>query len=239
MKNSILIAFIFVCISATSQSNDSIKAASIDVDFSPTLTGEVFYEFVQYAGEQFFNKEWTKSDILLSNGELLTDKKIKYNGLLDEVIWFNTTSFSKVKLDKLSINEFWIKNSSVDKVHFKRLTISSIKDLKSTDLFAEVGVEGKLSFYIQHKIVGTGEEEYFMNGRYFLLTSLKEKPLYIIQLPSKEYVVIRKISRNAILKLFPDMKKDISKLIKDNSLTVKTQTDVVRLFELLNSKIFK
>ena len=239
MKNSILIAFIFVCISVVSQSNDSIKAASTDVDFSSALTGEVFYEFVQYAGEQFFNKEWTKSDILLSNGELLVDKKIKYNGLLDEVIWFNTTSFLKVKLDKLSINEFWIKNSPKEKVHFKRLSINSLPDIKSPDFFAEVGIEGKLSFYIQHKIVGTGEEEYFMNGRYYLLTSLKEKPLFFIQLPTNEYVLIRKISRNAILKLFPDLKKDISKLIKDNTLTIKTQSDVIQLFELMNSNFFK
>jgi hypothetical protein len=96
-----------------------------------------------------------------------------------------------------------------------------------------------LSFYIQHKIVGTGEEEYFMNGRYYLLTSLKEKPLFFIQLPTNEYVLIRKISRNAILKLFPDLKKDISKLIKDNTLTIKTQSDVIQLFELMNSKFFK
>jgi len=158
---------------------------------------------------------------------------LKYNGFLDEVIWMNTNNLRKFKLDKSSINDFWLKNSTTDIIHFKRINVTNTNN-PSTEIFVEVGIEGKLSLYIQHKIKIDGEEDFYLNGHNYLLKSIGPKPLYYINLQSNNFAMLDKINRINLLKLFPEHKIEIQKIMRLNHLNLKTPQDLIKLIDLLN-----
>ena len=231
MKYSIYILFLLICLSVNAQTNVS----TVDSAFLPKLTGKTFVEKKGYKGEQFFSKDWVIGDILLSTGVTIHDLKLKYNGLLDEVIWVNPSNFQQFVLDKSFIREFWLKNIMGHTIHFKRISVfDPLAASKRSDVFVEVEVEGKISLYIQHRIVVVGEENIFQNGALYLLESIGPGPLYYINSPSNTYSVMSKVSRRAFLRLFPEQKKDINKLLRDNHLKFKTESDFIQVVELLN-----
>ncbi|ADQ79184.1 hypothetical protein Palpr_1035 [Paludibacter propionicigenes WB4] len=234
MKHYINILLLLVCITANAQTNVIQIIPDIDSTFNSKLTGEYFYENTHYIGEQFFNKDWTEGDILLSNGTMIYKKSLKYSGLLDELIWLNSLNYGKFKLDKSSISEFWLKNISENDIHFKRINASDTSAIRRSDIFAEVKVEGKFSLYIQRKVSVIGSENVRNDNTLTSYDDLKNTPRYYIKLPSNQYLMLTKIRRRAFLRLFPEDKKAINKLIKDNHLKIKIESDFVKLIELMN-----
>lgn len=236
MKNSIFISLLLICISANAQTVILTNTLNVDSVFSSKLTGELFYENSKYIGEQYYNKDWVKGDILLSTGEMIYDKTLKYNGLFDELVWLNPYNFGKFKLDKSFISEFWLKNIQEANIHFKRLNVSDVTDTQLQDIFVEVKVEGKMSLYIQHKILVVGSEEIKKNNTLYSLDDIESRPRYYIKLPSNHYLMLTKVRRLAFLRLFPEKKKAISKIIRDNHLNIKIESDFVKAIDLINKE---
>jgi len=234
MKHYINILLLLICITANAQTNVIQTIPDIDSTFTSKLTGEYFYENTHYIGEQFFNKDWTEGDILLSNGTMIYKKSLKYNGLRDELIWLNSSNYGKFKLDKSSISEFWLKNISDHDIHFKRINVRDTSLTRQPDIFAEVKVEGKLSLYIQRKVSVIGSENVRTDNTVISYDDLKNSPRYYIKLPTNQYLMLTKLRRRAFLRLFPEDKKAINKIIKDNRLKVKVESDFVKLIELMN-----
>jgi len=234
MKRYIYLLFLLICISARAQTNVYQKVPDIDSTYSAKLTGDFFYESKQYIGEQYFNIDWWDGDILLSTGQKVYGKLLRYSGLFDELIWLNNSNYGKFKLDKLSVDEFWIKDKSEKDFHFKRINLSDTTSTHRLGIYVEVMVTGKLSLYIQRKISVVGYEDEYKNkilSRYY---DLKSTPIYYIKLPSNIYLTLNKQSRNALLKLFPKNKNELSKIIRDNRLNVRAEDDFVKIIELMN-----
>ena len=237
MKHFICISVLFICISTNAQINVRTIVPDVDSTFLPKLTGEFFYEGRQYVGDQYYNKDWVNGDILLSTGVMVYDKFLKYNGLFDELIWMNTTNFGIFKLDKTFVREFWLKNVLGSTIHFKQIDVSEANSSHKSDIFVEVGTEGKMSLYIQHKITVGGSENVSKNNILCSFDVLEATPRYYIKLPSASYFRMTKIRRRAFLKLFPEKKKAIGKIIRDNHLNISQESDFVKLIELMNEEI--
>jgi len=234
MKHSIYILFLFVCIASNAQTNVLQRIPDIDSTFSAELTGEFFFESKQYIGEQYFNNDWWDGDVLLSSGQRVNGKLLKYNGLFDELIWLNNSNYGKFKLDKLSVDEFWMRKKTGDTIHFKRINVGDTTSIHRMGIYTEVMVTGTLSLCIQRKISAVGYEDEYKNkvlGRYY---NLKSKPLYYIKLPENQYLLINKLSNTSFLKLFPDKKDALSKIIRDNHFNAKNENEFVKLIELIN-----
>ena len=234
MKHYINILLLLICTSANAQTNVAQKIPDIDSTFTSKLTGEFYYENTHFIGDQFFNKDWADGDILLSNGVMIYHKSLKYNGMIDELIWLNSSNFGKFKLDRSSVSEFWLKNILEHDIHFKRINVSDTSVIHRSDIFAEVKVEGKFSLYIQRRVSVNGYESVKIENDSYGFNVLKNTPRYYIKLPSNHYLMLTKIRRRAFLKLFPENKKAITKIIRDNRLNVKIESDFVKLIELMN-----
>lgn len=238
MKYAPYLLFLMMSISINAQSNLITKSYDEDTIFSPKLTGEVFYENKQYVGEQYFISDWVKGDILLKTGSIVYNKSIKYNGLFDEVIWLNTSNFSKYKLDKSFITDFWLKKIQGDTIHFKRINADETNGNHPTDIFVQVGIEGKVSLYIQHKIRIVSEDYMYHNDKLFYYNNIANRPLYFIRLPSTGLTCLNRIHKRTFLKLFPEQRKRIGKLLKDHHLNFKTENDLIKVIGLLNQEVF-
>ena len=225
-----------ICFSIKAQTNVVQKVPEVDSIFSAKLTGEFFYENKNYIGEQFFNKDWDEGNILLSTGEMIYGKYLKYNGLLDELIWLNTSNFGQFKLDKSYINEFWFKNLPESDLHFKRINVDDTSSIHIRDIFVQVKAEGKISLYIQRKISIIESVDVTKNNADYRYQKLETKPGYYIKLPSNQYFVLTKVRRIAFIRLFPEKKKSINKIIRENHLNIRKEDDFTKLIELMNEK---
>jgi len=238
MRHYIYFSFLLICMTINAQTNDTTRISRVDSIFSPKLTGEAFFDDKHFVGDQYFNKDWSKGNILLSTGSLVHCEKIKYNGLFDEVIWTNTSNYGKFKVDKSFIREFWIKNALDSIIHFKKINVSDPASVHQSCVFAEVGVEGKLSLYIQRKISVLSTENKYVENKLCCFENIGDTPLYYLKLASNRYALLRKIRQRTFLKLFPEQKTAIAKVLKENHLNFKSENDFVKAIDLLNEKVF-
>ena len=237
MKHCLYFSFLLFFMSIHAQSNVTNNVQGADSIFSTKLTGESFLE-KKYKGEPYFYKNWVKGDILLTNGVTIYNENIKYNGLLDQLIWLNPYSSGKIIIDKLSVTDFWLKNVEGVTTHFKRIKVDQPTFGYSSDIFVQVAVEGKISLYIQRKVLVFGSENYYLDSKLFSIDLVESNPLYYIKLPSNRYCAMTDIRRRAFLKLFPDQKKVIDKAIKTNHLNFKNEDSFTKIIEMLNKEVF-
>jgi hypothetical protein len=239
MKHAILVALLMFCIPAFGRASFPVGVSTVDSVFEPKLTGETFTDYKQFKGNQFFTDDWMESDIRLVTGQLVHKKNIKYNGLLDQVVWLNPVNSGEYMLDKLSVDEFWYRNIMGEPVHFRRISTTDSKTGQRLDVFAETVVEGKVSIYIQRRIIKKGVENINdKDNKTYSIDVLGPKPVYYIKLPSGTYFVTGKITRHSFLKLFPDQRKAISKLLNKNHLNFRSESAVIKTIELLNRELF-
>jgi hypothetical protein len=234
MKHYIFIILLLIYKSVDAQ---TIKPIETDSLFSTKLTGETYLEYRGYNGNQYYYTDWVDSDILLSTGEKVFNKKLKYNGLLDEVIWLNTSIPGLFQLDKEFICDFWLKRSTDKPNHFKLMNVNdTIKNHKS-DIFAEVIVEGKVSLYIHRQISVVDVQSIMRDNKLYPYKTIAPTPIYYIKLPTNKFTKLIKLSRISILKVFPDQKKKIRKLIRENHLDMRTENGLKEMIELMNDGI--
>ena len=237
MKHYINILFLFICISTNAQMNVVQIVPEIDSTFSSKLMGDVFYENRNYVGSQFFNSDWWEGDILLSSGEMVNGKHLKYNGLLDELIWLNTRNLGKFKLDKSFVAEFWLRNTLGTNYHFKQIKVGDAKDIQQQSFFAEVKVEGELSLYIYHKISVVGSVNVRKDNVLLNYNNLENERIYYIKQPSDSFIALHKIRRQSFVSHFPQKAKTINRIIKANDLNIKLEDDFIRLIRLMNIEL--
>ncbi len=233
MKKALILSFIFISVSAVCQTNIVSKTPLIDTTFSVKLTGSFFIERKQFVGQQYYNQDWATGDILLNTGEKLMGISLKYNGLYDDLIWLNTFNYGIFKLDKPTIKEFWLKTGNGLVHHFKQLKINIIQD-SIKNVFAEILMDKTVSFFVQRKIEVQGLQYVTVNKIRQKYDNLVVSPVYYFKLPSNQYVSIERPNRKKVLNIFPENKKDIAKIITDNHLNLKRESDLVRLVELMN-----
>lgn len=236
MKHAIIcFAFLLIGFSMNAQNMDTAKAAKVDSAFSPKLTGEAYIQEMDLSGKPFFNDNWLKSDILLSTGEMVYGVKLKYNGYLDEVVWMNSSNLDIFKLDKSYIRDFWMRNdTSATAIHFRQINVNDSSASLQPDMFAQVAIEGKTSLFIQRKVSHMVDEIANTGGRNYYRKVLEPTPMYYIKLPSNNYIKMGKLNRRSFLKLFPEQKKAISKLIKGNHLNLKSESGLIKTIDLMN-----
>ena len=211
---------------------------ALDSIFEPKLTGEAYFAKSGLVGSQFFNDEWAESDLLLKTGETVFNKLLRYNGLTDEVIWLTPENFKQVKLDKFAIDKFVLKNYHGKQVYFKRINTKQPLISDSTDIFAEVGIEGNLSLYIHRKIEIVGSVNMDNKGANYTYEVIDPAPKYYLKLSSNRYISFPRINRRLFLKLFPEQKQAIRKLLRQNHQSLETENDLFKVVALLNKESF-
>lgn len=226
MKHLFLLALLWMGVSLYAQDADSI--------FSPKLTGEIYNTEPKYLGDLFFNNHWTESTILLTSGEKVYGEKMKYNGYLDEVVWYNNTNFTPFILDKDYISEFWTTDSLHVPVHFKRLLVSDSTGRRPKDIYVQVALEGATSLYIQRRVITLPDE--VVSGAFGLYAkkSYGQAPIYYIKMPSGQFLSLRRISRKGFLNLFPEQKETLVQLIRRNGIKLKTEQALIQVIRLMN-----
>lgn len=237
MKSILYILFLSSTVSLSAQQVDQQSKLLTEPAFELRLTGESFTAPTGYMGKQYFKHEWFEGRILLTNGELVANKQLQYSGLVDELIWRNSANQRTFKLDKFSVDEFWLEERKDSSYHFKRINTVESRTGFPTDIFAEVALEGRFSLYIYRRINVTDIVIRKDKEADFYFKRIEPQPEYYLKQPSGKYVSVKKANQSSFLQLFPDEKKDIRKLLRENDLYISNEQDLIGAIELLNKKL--
>jgi hypothetical protein len=230
MKLNLLLPYVMLLVSV----NLCGQNASLDSLFEPRLCGSIYQISPGFKGSQFYNKEWADADILLSDGELVGNKLLRYNGFIDEVIWKNNVDQTEVKLEKHFISDFTFKNYQGKSIRFKRIQAKLPGIADSAEIFAEVLAESKSSCYAYRKIVVEGYDLKTVNGLTYISDNLVAQPQYFLVLPDKQIVVFRRISKHSILNILPEKYRVSAKnILQKNHLSLKDEEDLKKFTTLM------
>ncbi len=201
------------------------------------LTGELYTPDFIIDGTTYFNSEWLPGDIYLSNGEVVRNKLIKYNGLIDELLWKEPKSGSIIKLDKEAIMQFHFLNLNRDStIYFRKTKIKKNVLADSSEVFEQVLYEGSLSLFVLHAYKTAGTELIRKNGVLFEKNVYTEEPTYFLRLRNNKAVGFNNLNRKNLYTFLPDKKDQIKRFFKQIKQTkIQTYPDIIMLMKFLNS----
>ena len=203
----------------------------------PSLPGELYAPDLYPDISTYFNNYWLEGDILLSDGNIKRAGGIKYNGLLDELLWLEPLSNQIIKLDKEAILQFHFLNLQGDtSIYFRKLKVKRAGLNDSIEIFAQELVRGDLSLYVLHSFYLARKVAVRQNNSYILKDIYEEEPVYYISYLNNKVVGYKTISRKSIYAIAPDKKDKIREyLSKSNSGTIKTIPEMISLIQFINS----
>jgi hypothetical protein len=214
----------------------AIYSQSINLDsiFEPKLRGEIFNLQKSVDGNQFYSSEWIMSNIRLSSGEIVFNKQLKYNILLDEIIWLKPNGFEQVKLEKHFINQINFKNYKGKDVCFKRIHAKLPPMVDSTDIFVEILLEKAASLYVYRTVRMEGIVNN-VNGIDLYLDKIVPDPSYILVLPDKQTSIFKKIRKRSFIKALPEKyRNSVKDIIQQNHLAIRSENDLSKVVGLIN-----
>jgi hypothetical protein len=224
MMKGILYIVLIVCCTATY--GQSINMDSI---FDPPLRGETFLKKTGTEGRQFYNDDWVLGDIKLCSGETVFNKQLKYNVLLDEVIWLQAGTFRQVKLEKHFIIEFSLKEKQGRVIIFKKIRVKLPTMNDSADIFVEVLAEKATSLYV-FRSVRVEETSNIVNGVQTYVGNIVPQPQYIVKLPDQQTITFKRIKKKVIINALPEKYRNTVKATtQQNHLSIRTEEDLTKL----------
>jgi len=222
MKTKLIFIYTIVLIFTfhSLQGQKSFSIDNIDIKSSELcLTGELFTPNQSTDAATYFNSDWVPGDIYLSNGEVVRNKLIKYNGLLNELFWNEPRSKNVIKLDKEPIVQFHFQNLNGDtSIYFRKIRVKKNVLSDSSYVFGEVIYDKVNSLYILHTFNIKGTEIVRTNGTTFEKINYEEIPVYVFMFTNHKTFVTRSLSRRSLYSFCPEKKDRINEFLKENKL---------------------
>lgn len=131
----------------------------------------------RYVGANFkgmqkqFNDDWHYGDILLSDGKIIKNQRIRLNNFLNELLWLRETDYKIGILIKESINEFIIysEGETTDKIFTKIKFPESLLE-NEKEIFVQVLVESEDTIICHRKFNKVGQlDDYSLTNQYYLI----------------------------------------------------------------------
>lgn len=222
----------------------NVQSLSGQVDCYFNVTDKSTYER-ELSGELFaptldsitwFTQDWVYGDIFLSDGEIIRDKQIKYNGLLDELFWLEPKSGKTIKLDKEGILKFHFLNLDGDtSVYFRKLKLKQDILTDSREVFVQEIYNGKLSLFVLHTFHVERKEIFANNNVYFEREIYLEKPEYFLNFTNKRTVAVKSLTWKNLCIFIPDKKEQIKQFFKlARKVKIESYTHMILLMKFLN-----
>jgi hypothetical protein len=208
-----------------------------EINSEPLLSGEIFSPASSPDIVTYFNKNWLTGDIWLTDGSIIRNKKIRYNGLLDELFWLEQESNKTIKLDKEAIVRFHFQNIMGDtSVYFRRLKVKRNILADSTEIYGQEVYQGDLSLFVLHTFYLAGKEEIQLNNSYILKDIYKEDPVYYIKYLNNKVGGFKNFSRKRLYEFLPGKKDQIKRFFKENNPgKMNINPKLIKLMQFLNS----
>ena len=198
----LFIALLFLVSTARAQTVD--RNEIIRDMGEPVLFGEIYAQQPQVHGTPFFNEEWSKGDIYLANGTVASGKMLKYNGLTDQLHWYDGSRNTTVILDGAPIQGFSIEDpQGGDRLVFRKTERGHPVDDTGPGIFLQLLYDGDFSLYVHRKVEERGRRVAHRNDRRVELPNLEAHPVYFVDVPGEGLVEVRQMRKSFLYGLVP------------------------------------
>jgi hypothetical protein len=202
------------------------------------LSGEVFQSGQASVGSQYFYEEWLEGDVLLKSGQLVERKMLRYNGLLDELIWMPAPTRSQVRVDKNMVAQFsFTLPGERETVVFENITIRTRFQSSGINIFAQVLYKGDISLYSYRKIKKEDDLARRTDRGVYHIPVLEPDPIYYIVFQDHEALELRKLNNRSLLRLFPEHKREIREILRGNEIRMRSEKDAVQAVKAIGGLI--
>ncbi len=174
------------------------------------LSGEIYTYTLNTKDSQHYVDYWSQGEVLLTNGEVVTDQLLMYNGYLDELIWLHPATYNTIRVDKNLVASFrlFIAYPS-DTVEFRHITYRYWFQPSPVSAFVTPLHTGNFSLMLQHSIRKSGERaEYTQEGRSIRIL-LKAAPAYFIVAADGKSYPVAAFNRRTFDQIFPDNREEV------------------------------
>lgn len=196
------------------------------------LSGDVFSFGMISSGSQYFYDEWLSGEVLLTNGESVSARFLRYNGYLDELIWLPSTSRMPVRVDKGLVRSFSLDMPGhAGPVVFENLALRPAFMSQGIDFFAQRLYVGDLTLLVRREVVRDGRMSRTDGGKIYQITRLKKRPVYCVVMPGHEVFTMRKIRHRFFEDLFPERRRELREVLRHHRIRVRTEADLIRAVE--------
>lgn len=170
----------------------------------PVLFGEIYTQQPQVHGTPFFNEEWSRGNIYLANGAVAAGKMLKYNGLTDQLHWFDGSRNATIILDKAPITGFSMEDPhSSDQLVFRNTAQGPSIEGGGRGTFLQLLYDGDFSLYVHRKVEERGRRVVHRNDRRVEVPNLEAHPVYYADVPGVGLVEVRRMRKSFLYGLVP------------------------------------
>lgn len=222
MKHIIIILILvlyFLDYSNAQQQYCNCSSADQKEIFKEKLAGRDFNDFYRHDNLQFFNS-WTPGTIITDQGKSIQNIYLRYNRLLDELLWLRQSDYMTIVLEKEMIDHFFINDAEGSEVLFEQIQLPSVLGGESKNVFLQVLYKGMISLYVQRKAEVLKSNNELITGNFYYLNRGEDWKRF-------------KANRLSFMRLFEKEEKSvIRKLRREYGLSLKDEQDIRELIGL-------
>jgi hypothetical protein len=226
MKQLIFVLFIFSSIIAISQSD---RGTSNIGDGFTSKKGAI-------KGHPYQFQNWEKGYLLDANGTLSEEKLLNYDILNNQLTFKDDASGEVLVIDSNDYSGFMVSDSKNENYNFSKIKGSVFKKQQKVDKYYQL-VDGNSKLVIlesskqlkdpnasgwSSSSLSTKSAEYVLSTNIYILDN------------SNTYIKV-KASKPSILKALKNKKTAIEKYIRDNNLSIKSESDLVPILKFYHS----
>ncbi|MBN1187483.1 MAG: hypothetical protein JXB49_34725 [Bacteroidales bacterium] len=197
------------------------------------LSGDVFYnDYLNVKGSAFLYNDWQKGDLILKNGDVLTNINLKFDLYANNLIVYHDLLHYQVLLDEGNVKGFTLRSASGEKYFIARENKGIKTKYETTDdIIMQVLAEGEVSLYkLEYRKMQKQSKSNEKTTAEFL--NRKEYHFFI---KGQDYNV--KWKKKLLLGYYSDYKSDINFYVRHHHLRLRKENDLVELVQYLNSLV--
>ena len=189
------------------------------------LSGKLYMNPAGLDGSPYLIEDWTDTDLYLENGQIAKNVKTKLNLIDNDLIFYNDGVSRVFAIDKETINKFKYKVGNSDSTLFIKYTGKELGYRLKNNQFVEVAYNNRICLLIKHfaEVISpndlSSKKKVYSKRSYFLI--INDIPQEI------------KLRYRSLYNIFPEKKKEIRKIIKDNKLRKQNIGNFNKLLKLI------
>jgi hypothetical protein len=175
---------------------------------------------------QQFNENWRTGEIVLTDGKVFKNQRIRFNNFLNELVWLRESDYKIGVVAKESVKEFtYYPENGLPGATYKKLTFARSLLTSEKDLYVQMLVEEGDTIVCLRKFNKIGQtDEYSLSNQYFLLRNGEYLRFYL--------------HRSSIYSLYlAEENKKMKSIIRSNHLRVRKEAQMIKAFELYYNNI--
>jgi hypothetical protein len=197
-------------------------ASSAEKMFGARLLAKTYVNTNGTNNKQYYNN-WSNGEVKLVNGDIVKNELLRYNLLLDELLWLRKKDYSTGMVYKNTVQEFTVYNdSSASTTRFIKVGLRNLYSSDSAYTYLQVLTEGKVSLYVQRKVISISKST----------NELKVKIKYYLKVDGVYSGFTPNLS--SLSETLKDDTKKMKSIVHTNRLNIRNEMELIKAVDIYN-----